>query len=50
MADTVADVVRARVREWGVRQVFGYPGDGMNGLLGARGRPETGLLQPEDSR
>ena len=38
MADTVADVLLARLREWGVRQVFGYPGDGINGLLSAWGR------------
>ena len=33
MAETVADVLLARLREWGVEQVFGYPGDGINGLL-----------------
>lgn len=38
MADTVADVMLARLRDWGVEHVFGYPGDGINGLLGARGR------------
>src|SRR4249920_1737531 len=38
MADLVADVVLARLREWGVQQVFGYPGDGINGLLAAWGR------------
>src|SRR5690242_20760476 len=38
MADGVADVVLSRLREWGVRQVFGYPGDGINGLLAAWGR------------
>jgi pyruvate dehydrogenase (quinone) len=38
MADTVADFLLARLREWGVRQVFGYPGDGINGLLAAWGR------------
>jgi pyruvate dehydrogenase (quinone) len=38
MADTVADVLLARLREWGVKQVFGYPGDGINGLLAAWGR------------
>ena len=38
MADTVADVLLQRLREWGVRQVFGYPGDGINGLLAAWGR------------
>jgi len=40
MADTVADVLLARLREWGVGQVFGYPGDGINGLLAAWGRAE----------
>ena len=38
MADTVADVLLARLREWGVGQVFAYPGDGINGLLAAWGR------------
>jgi pyruvate dehydrogenase (quinone) len=38
MADTVADVLLARLRDWGVGQVFAYPGDGINGLLGAWGR------------
>ena len=35
MSQTVADFLLGRLREWGVRQVFGYPGDGINGLLGA---------------
>ena len=38
MSDTVADVLLARLREWDVGQVFGYPGDGINGLLAAWGR------------
>jgi len=38
MADTVADVLLSRLREWNVGQVFGYPGDGINGLLVAWGR------------
>jgi len=38
MGNTVADVLLSRLREWGVRQVFGYPGDGINGLLAAWGR------------
>jgi len=41
MADTVADILLARLREWNVRQVFGYPGDGINGLLAAWGRAEN---------
>ena len=35
---TVADVLLSRLREWDVRQVFGYPGDGINGILGAFSR------------
>jgi pyruvate dehydrogenase (quinone) len=35
MSDTVGDVLLARLREWGVKQVFGFPGDGINGLLAA---------------
>ena len=38
MTETVADVLLARLREWGVKQVFGFPGDGINGLLAAWGR------------
>ena len=30
---TVADYVLQRLREWGVEHVFGYAGDGINGLL-----------------
>jgi len=41
MADTVADVLLKRLREWDVKQVFGYPGDGINGLLGAWGRADN---------
>jgi hypothetical protein len=41
----VADYVLRRLTEWGVRRVYGYPGDGIDGLLGAfdraGGRPET---------
>lgn len=33
MAKTVADFVLSRLGEWGVRRVFGYPGDGINGLI-----------------
>ncbi len=41
MADTVADVLLARLREWDIMQVFGYPGDGINGLLAAWGRADN---------
>ncbi len=37
---TVADQLLSRLREWGVEQVFGYPGDGINGILGAFSRAD----------
>src|SRR6478672_8912786 len=40
MGDTVADYLLSRLREWGVRQVFGFPGDGINGLLAAWARAD----------
>src|SRR3954454_4741166 len=38
MAQTVGDFFWQRLYDWGVRRVFGYPGDGINGLLGALNR------------
>jgi pyruvate dehydrogenase (quinone) len=38
MAETVGDHVLARLREWGVEQVFAYPGDGINGIVAAFGK------------
>jgi pyruvate dehydrogenase (quinone) len=35
MSDTTADFLLARLREWGIRRVYGYPGDGINAILGA---------------
>jgi pyruvate dehydrogenase (quinone) len=32
MADTVADFIFERLAEWGVRRIYGYPGDGINGM------------------
>ena len=40
MSTTVADHLLERLREWGVEQVFGYPGDGINGILGAFSRAD----------
>ncbi len=41
MAQTVADFLLAHLRAWDVKQVFGYPGDGINGLLAAWGRADN---------
>ena len=40
MSTTVADKLLERLREWGVEQVFGYPGDGINGIVGAFSRAD----------
>ena len=38
MAETVADFMLSRLSQWGVRRIYGYPGDGINGILGALDR------------
>src|SRR3954469_15705970 len=35
MPELVADFMLKRLREWGIHRVYGYPGDGINGFLGA---------------
>ncbi|MFC3607886.1 thiamine pyrophosphate-requiring protein [Stutzerimonas tarimensis] len=35
MAMTVSDYFIDRLYQWGVRRIYGYPGDGINGILGA---------------
>jgi len=35
VARTVGDFVIGRLADWGVRRIYGYPGDGINGLIGA---------------
>jgi pyruvate dehydrogenase (quinone) len=41
MSDTVGDFVLERLTEWGVVRVYGYPGDGINGIMGAFERGEN---------
>jgi pyruvate dehydrogenase (quinone) len=43
MSETVAAFVLNRLRTWGVERVYGYPGDGINGLLGAFHEAGDGL-------
>src|SRR5690606_8776369 len=40
---TVSDFLLKRLSEWGIKRIFGYPGDGINGLIGAFGRNQDGL-------
>ncbi len=48
MSETVADYLLDRLRAWGVEQVFGYAGDGINGLLAAWQKADNvpGFIQP----
>src|SRR6185437_1035847 len=41
MAENTADFLLARLREWGIRRVYGYPGDGINAILGALNRADS---------
>ncbi len=38
MAETASDHLLARLHEWGITRIYGYPGDGINGILGALDR------------
>ncbi|MEM5382777.1 thiamine pyrophosphate-requiring protein [Paraburkholderia phymatum] len=40
MAKTVGDFIVDRLHQWGVRRMYGYPGDGINGVFGALNRAE----------
>jgi pyruvate dehydrogenase (quinone) len=35
MSESVADFLLERLRDWGIRRVYGYPGDGINAIIGA---------------
>jgi pyruvate dehydrogenase (quinone) len=43
MSNTVSDYIVRRLSAWGVQRVFGYPGDGINGLLGALDREKDSI-------
>ena len=36
----VGDFVVERLHAWGVRRIYGYPGDGINGVTGALQRAD----------
>jgi pyruvate dehydrogenase (quinone) len=38
MSHTASDFLVNRLHEWGVRRIYGYPGDGINGVVGALDR------------
>src|SRR5256714_13231664 len=43
MGKTGADNLCERLIEWGVDRIYGYPGDGINGILGALARHQDRL-------
>ena len=40
MGELVADYLLERLRQWGVHRIYGYPGDGINAVLGALDRSD----------
>jgi pyruvate dehydrogenase (quinone) len=38
MSETVGDFIIQRLHQWNIRRIYGYPGDGINGLMGALDR------------
>lgn len=40
MANTVGDFILQRIKSWGVQRIFGFPGDGISGLVAALGRDD----------
>ena len=42
MSQTVGDFLLERLTTWGVKRIYGYPGDGINGLMGAFTRSSNG--------
>jgi hypothetical protein len=47
MAQPVGDFIIERLRAWGVRRIYGYPGDGINGVFGALGRAQAAEKKKE---
>jgi pyruvate dehydrogenase (quinone) len=38
MTEKVSDFLLQRLSDWGVERIYGYPGDGINGIMGAMDR------------
>ena len=43
MRETTADFMLKRLKQWGITRIYGYPGDGINGIMGAFERIEGEL-------
>ncbi len=40
MTNNVSDFLINRITEWGLKRIYGYPGDGINGIMGALDRAD----------
>src|SRR5881392_3253347 len=40
MTNTASDFLIRRINEWGLKRIYGYPGDGINGIIGALDRAD----------
>ncbi|HEY4257140.1 MAG TPA: thiamine pyrophosphate-requiring protein [Candidatus Udaeobacter sp.] len=40
MSETASDFLIKRINEWGLKRIYGYPGDGINGIMGALDRAD----------
>ncbi len=47
MSYQVGDFMVDRLSQWGIRRIYGYPGDGINGIMGAleRGKDKIEFIQ-----
>ncbi len=41
MSTTTADFLLQRLKSWNIQRIYGYPGDGINGIMGAFDRAES---------
>src|ERR1041385_1692765 len=39
-SQTTAEFLLERLKQWGIHRIYGYPGDGINGIMGAFERVE----------
>lgn len=49
MSVNVSEFVWRRLSQWGLKRVYGYPGDGVGGLDGAP-TPKDGVIRPDLTR
>jgi len=43
MSKTTSDFLVERLQSWGIHRIYGYPGDGINGILGALNRAKEAI-------